>query len=74
VQATVVARDGIALVVHPTNPITGLTLVQAHDLFSGSLGDWQALSGVSSPVQAVSREDGSGTRAAFEALVMQGDG
>jgi len=72
VQATVVARDGIALVVHPTNPITGLTLVQAHDLFSGSLGDWQALSGVSSPVQAVSREDGSGTRAAFEALVMQG--
>jgi len=73
VQATVVARDGIALVVHPTNPITGLTLVQAHDLFYGSLGDWQTLSGVSSPVQAVSREDGSGTRAAFEALVMQGN-
>jgi phosphate transport system substrate-binding protein len=72
VQATVVARDGIALVVHPTNPITGLTLVQAHDLFYGSLGDWQAVGGVSSPVQVVSREDGSGTRAAFEALVMQG--
>jgi phosphate transport system substrate-binding protein len=73
VKATVVARDGIALVVHPTNAITGLTLVQAHDLFYGSLGDWQAVSGVSSPVQVVSREDGSGTRAAFEALVMQGD-
>ncbi len=72
VQATVVARDGIALVVHPTNPITGLTLVQVHDLFYGSLGDWQAVSGVSLPVQVVSREDGSGTRAAFEALVMQG--
>jgi phosphate transport system substrate-binding protein len=72
VQATVVARDGIALIVHPTNVITGLTLAQVHDLFYGSLGDWQALSGLSSPVQVVSREDGSGTRAAFEALVMQG--
>jgi phosphate transport system substrate-binding protein len=73
VKATVVARDGIALVVHPTNPITGLTLVQVHDLFYGSLDDWQAFGGVSSPVQVVSREDGSGTRAAFEALVMQGN-
>jgi phosphate transport system substrate-binding protein len=72
-QATVVARDGIALIVHPTNVITGLTLVQAHDLFQGSLGDWQAVGGASSVVQAVSREDGSGTRAAFEALVMQGN-
>ena len=72
VQATVVARDGIVLVVHPTNVITGLTLVQVHDLFYGSLDDWQAVRGISSPVQVVSREDGSGTRAAFEALVMQG--
>jgi phosphate transport system substrate-binding protein len=72
VQATVVARDGIALIVHPTNVITGLTLVQVHDLFQGSLGDWQVVGGASSSVQAVSREDGSGTRAAFEALVMQG--
>jgi phosphate transport system substrate-binding protein len=72
VQATVVARDGIALIVHPTNVITGLTLAQVHDLFQGSLGDWQAVGGAPAPVQVVSREDGSGTRAAFEALVMQG--
>ena len=72
VQATVVARDGIALIVHPTNIITGLTLAQAHDLFQGSLGDWQTVGGASLVVQAVSREDGSGTRAAFETLVMQG--
>ncbi len=73
VQATVVARDGIALIVHPSNIVRGLTLAQAHDLFQGSLGDWQSVSGISSPVQVVSREDGSGTRAAFEVLVMQGN-
>lgn len=72
-QATVVARDGIALVVHPTNPITGLTLVQVHDLFSGRVVSWEEVGGRSGWVQTVSREDGSGTRAAFEALVMQGD-
>ncbi len=72
VQATVVARDGIALIVHPSNAVRGLTLAQVHDLFQGSLGDWQAVGGAPAAVQTVSREDGSGTRAAFEALVMQG--
>jgi phosphate transport system substrate-binding protein len=72
-QATVVARDGIALIVHPTNPITGLTLIQAHDLFSGHVIEWGQVGGSSSPVQVVSREDGSGTRASFEAMVMQED-
>ncbi len=72
-EATVVARDGIALVVHPTNPITGLTLIQAHDLFSGRVADWEQVGGTPSPVQVISREDGSGTRAAFEAMVMGGD-
>ncbi len=72
-QATAIARDGIALVVHTTNPITGLTLIQAHDLFSGHIFEWKQVGGSSSPVQVVSREDGAGTRAAFETLVMQGD-
>jgi phosphate transport system substrate-binding protein len=72
-QATVVARDGIALVVHPTNPITGLTLLQAHDLFSGRAIDWDEVGGSPGLVQVVSREDGSGTRDAFEAMVMGDD-
>ena len=72
-RASVVARDGIALVVHPTNPITGLTLIQVHDLFSGRIIDWEELGGSPGLVQAVSREDGSGTRAAFESMVMGED-
>jgi phosphate transport system substrate-binding protein len=69
----VVARDGIALVVHPTNPITGLTLIQAHDLFSGRAIEWDDVGGSPGLVQVISREDGSGTRDAFEAMVMGND-
>lgn len=72
-QSTVVARDGIAFIVHPTNPITGLTLLQGHNLFSGRVIDWEEIGGSPGLVQAVSREDGSGTRAAFEAMVMGDD-
>jgi phosphate transport system substrate-binding protein len=72
-QATVIARDGIALIVHPTNPITGLTLLQAHDLFAGRIIDWEGVASRPGLVQVVSREDGSGTRAAFEAIVMGED-
>jgi phosphate transport system substrate-binding protein len=72
-QATVIARDGIALIVHPTNPIFGLTLLQAHELFSGRAVDWEQVGGRPGLVQVISREDGSGTRAAFERLVMGDD-
>ena len=72
-QSTVVARDGIALIVHPTNPISGLTLLQSHNLFSGRTIDWEEIGGSPGLVQVVSREDGSGTRAAFEAMVMGDD-
>jgi len=72
-RSNVIARDGIALVVHPTNPITGLTLIQAHDLFSGRAIEWDEVGGSPGLVQVVSREDGSGTRDAFEAIVMDDD-
>ncbi len=75
-QATPIARDGIAVIVHPDNPIQGLGLLQLRDLFGGQAFTWD---GVGAPraqgvVQPVSREDGSGTRAAFEALAMDGRG
>jgi phosphate transport system substrate-binding protein len=73
-QATAIARDGIAVIVHPSNPIDGLGLLQLRDLFGGQAYEWAAI-GVSVTVgivQPVSREEGSGTRAAFEALAMEG--
>ena len=73
-QATAIARDGIAIVVHPDNPLNGLGLLQLQDLFSGRIYEWATVGGrvVQGLVQPVSREEGSGTRAAFEALAMAG--
>ena len=71
-RATIIARDGISVIVHPTNAITGLTLINVRGIFSGRITDWRQLGGQSIPVQVISREDGSGTRAVFESQCMQG--
>jgi len=73
-QATPIARDGIAVIVHPDNPIRGAGLLQLQELFNGRAYGWESLGApaMQGVVQPVSREDGSGTRAAFEALAMDG--
>jgi phosphate transport system substrate-binding protein len=73
-RSTAIAHDGIAVIVHASNPIQGLGLLQLCDLYSGKILDWQTLGAASNPslVQLLSREDGSGTRAAFESFVMDG--
>jgi phosphate transport system substrate-binding protein len=72
-QITAIARDGIAVIVHPENPIDGLGLVQMQALFSGQVVEWRRLADNSmlGEVQLVSREDGAGDRAAFESLVLE---
>ncbi len=71
-RATAIARDGIAIIVHPSNRVDGLGLLQLQDLYSGRIHEWSEAGGRASQgsVQPVSREDGSGTRVAFETLVM----
>lgn len=70
--AVAVARDGIVLVVHPENPLRDLTLPQLRALYAGKVRDWSSLGGRSALITAITREEGSGTRAAFEQLVMAG--
>jgi len=67
-----IALDGIAIVVHPQNPVEGLTLLQLRDVFFGRVWDWRDVGGRSGEIVVVSREDGSGTRVVFEELVMKG--
>jgi len=68
--ATPVAWDGIALIVHPDNPVRGLTLLQLRNIYAGWTLDWQEVGGQPGDILVVSREDGSGTRAVFERQVM----
>ena len=65
-----IARDGLAVVVHKSNPVSNLTLEQIRMLFSGQIQNWKELGGNDIPVRLIMREEGSGTREAFIKLVM----
>jgi len=69
--ATIVARDGIAMVVNPANNITDLTLQQVRDIFNGKIKNWKDVGGADAPITVVSREAGSGTRSSFEQIIME---
>lgn len=68
-----IGRDAIAVIVHPRNAMPGLTLLQLRALYRGEVLDWRDLGGPEGEPIIISREDGSGTRAAFEAIVMGSD-
>ncbi len=70
--STPIALDGIAIVVHPQNQVEGLTMLQLRDVFFGRVWDWKDVGGQAGEIVVISREDGSGTRAVFEELVMKG--
>jgi phosphate transport system substrate-binding protein len=65
-----IARDGIAIITDPDIPIGDLSLEQVRGIFSGSIANWNEVGGSDSPIVVVSREEGSGTRSAFEELVL----
>lgn len=69
--ATVAARDGIAVVVHPSNPVANLTLDQVRGIFNGTVRNWKEVGGADMPITVVSREAGSGTRSSFEQIVQK---
>jgi phosphate transport system substrate-binding protein len=65
----VFAKDGVAVVVHPTNPVRNLTTAQLREIFSGKLTDWGPVGGKGA-INVVIRERGSGTRVAFEDAIL----
>lgn len=70
----VVAGDAIAIVVHPSNPVQGLTIAQLADIFSGKITNWREVGGEDRPIVLLSRESNSGTHVFFlEQVVRQGD-
>ena len=72
VWSSPLAYDAVAVIVHPSNPVTGLSLAEVRDIFQGRVLDWSVFGWTNGNVTVVSREDGSGTRDAFEALTLEG--
>jgi phosphate transport system substrate-binding protein len=72
-ETAIIAYDAIAILVNTRNPVESLTLAQVRDIFSGRILLWSEVGGEEADTQVLSREDGSGTRDAFEATVMGGD-
>jgi phosphate transport system substrate-binding protein len=66
-----IARDAIAIIVHPENPITDLSLSQIRQVFAGKIRKWSEIGGDLRPIVLVTREEGSGTREAFQKMVME---
>ena len=68
-----VARDAIAVVVHPSNPVQGLTIPQLADIYTGKIKNWKEVGGADLPIVLLSRESNSGTYVYFlENVVRQG--
>lgn len=66
----VVAWDGLAIIVHPKNPVDRLTLVEVQNIFAGNIKNWASIGGPERDIHVVTREEGSGTRGAFQEMVM----
>jgi len=66
----IVAMDGIAMVVHPGNPVENLTIELIRDIYTGKIRNWKDLGGPDLPIVVISRDTNSGTYECFEALIM----
>ena len=65
-----VANDGIAIIVHPDNPVKNLTKDQAAKIFLGEINNWNQVGGSNAPISVMTRETGSGTRSTLEEMIL----
>lgn len=61
--------DGIGVITHKNNDVKSLTIDQLKDIYTGKITNWKEVGGKDAPIVVVSREDGSGTRDAFQEIV-----
>ena len=67
-QETVLAYDGIAIIVNPENPVTDLSLDQIAKIYTGEITNWKEVGGNDAEIVLIGREAGSGTRDGFESI------
>ena len=68
-RETIIAIDGIAVIVNKSNPVNNLTVEQIRDIYTGVITDWSQVGADAGKIAVISREEGSGTRGAFEEIV-----
>jgi phosphate transport system substrate-binding protein len=68
-----VAMDGVCIVVHPSNPVKGLSRLQLRGIYTGKITNWKELGGPDMPIVAISRDTSSGTYEVFAEKVMGKD-
>ena len=66
--STVLAYDGIAVIVHPENPVTNLSMDDIAKIFTGEISNWSEIGGNDAEIVLIGREAGSGTRDGFESI------
>ena len=70
---TVLAYDGIAIIVHPENPVNDLSLESIAKIYTGEITNWKDLGGADAEIVLIGREAGSGTRDGFESITGTSD-
>ncbi|OAN13781.1 phosphate ABC transporter substrate-binding protein [Photobacterium jeanii] len=68
-KEVVVARDGIAVVVHNSNPVKDLAKADITKIYKGEITNWKQVGGEDKPIVVVTRDTASGTRGAFEDIM-----
>ena len=69
----IVAMDGLAVVVHPSNPVRGLTKQQVREIYMGEIRNWKELGGPDIRIVVIGRDTNSGTYESFQNLVMKSE-
>jgi len=68
-----IAKDGLAIIVHPDNPVNNLSMQQIREIYTRNITNWNQVGGLDAGIHIITREEGSGTRSAFQDLVMAGE-
>lgn len=69
IKEYVIAYDGIAVAVHPSNQVSDLDIETIQKIFKGEITNWKDIGGEDKEILVISREEGSGTRGAFEEIL-----
>ncbi|HEX3072421.1 MAG TPA: phosphate ABC transporter substrate-binding protein [Ignavibacteriales bacterium] len=68
-----IAKDALSIYLNPDNPVTGLTLEQLKDIYTGKIKNWKDVGGPDAPIKLLSRPPNSGTYLYFKEHVLEGE-